>query len=165
MNELDKIKLIIVALAEFFQTELTDNQVEMYSKALVDIPMDQLESATNLVMKCGSFTKFPLPGQIRELIKPKPEEEAVEISARIATALSKFGYTNPERAKEFIGSTGWNVVELNGGWQTMCQTVSADELPILKAQWRELAKTFIKREAFTKETDLVRLPSFLRSIE
>lgn len=145
---LTKIKTTLSLLAEYFQIQITDAQLKMYTEDLADIAESDLTAAIETIRKSENIIKFPLPSQIRALIYGKMEDNAIELSAKIEMALSKYGYTNPDKAKEFIGEVGWEIVKLNGGWQNMCQTIDVDDLPILKAQWRNLAKSLLNKVNF-----------------
>lgn len=140
-EKIQAIKLILLGLAEYFQTSLTANQLAMYADDLEDLEIEELARAVKFLRRDPSNKFFPRPSAIREIVFGNAKDEALEASNRIVEAMSRFGHTNPERAKEFIGELGWRVVEREGGWINLCRTVqSYDMLPAFKAQWRELAR-------------------------
>jgi hypothetical protein len=86
----------------------------------------------------------PLPSDIRKLIAPDSISDlavANDVAGRIGGAMSRFGYTNPRQAEQFIGPIGWAVVRILGGWQHLCNTITTDEMRTFHAQCRELAKS------------------------
>jgi len=140
-----EVKKIMVGLAEYYQTTLTPGQITMYADDLVDLGLEEIAAAIKRIRQNPTITFFPRPSIIRQEIFGSVKDDALEASSRIVQAMSKFGYTNPEKAKLFIGSVGWRVVERDGGWGSICRNVTTESLPIYKAQWRELAASTIRR--------------------
>ena len=140
-----QIKKLLIGLAEYFEKALTPGQLSMYSEDLEEFTLEEIGLAIQAVRRNPAQKFFPLPASLREEIVGNARDEALEASNRILEGMTRFGYTNPERAKQFIGELGWRVVEREGGWQYLCQRVQGDDLPILKAQWRELAAATIRR--------------------
>lgn len=139
-----EIMALMVALAEFYRIQVQRHQVEMYAKALEDLSLDQLAYAIDAVQKSSKF--FPMPAELREIALGSAKDEALEAANRIVEALHRFGWTNPDKAKEYVGELAWRVVEREGGWKNICK-VESDDLGILKAQWRELAAATLRRGA------------------
>lgn len=145
-TKLQLIKKLLVGLAEYYQTELTAGQLAMYAEDLEDLDLDQLGSAIKLIRRDPQNRFFPRPAVIREAITGSLRDEAMEASNRIVEAISKYGYTNGIRARQFVGELGWRVVEREGGWENICRSISSyDELGIRKAQWRELCAATLRR--------------------
>lgn len=140
-----KIEIIgmIVALSAYYQQEFKDNVIAMYAEDLEDLDLESLRREFHAYRRDPKNTRFPLPAQIRARISPTQtdEGEAHEAAARIAQAISKFGWVNPEPARKFIGELGWLVVARDGGWRTVCETLDRDNIGILKSQWKALALT------------------------
>lgn len=157
MNKLQQIKRILNALAEYFQTTLTPTQLAMYAEDLEDLALEDIGAAIKRIRQNPQIARFPLPAAIRQEIVGSARDEALEAASRIVQAMEKYGYTNPEKARAFIGELGWRVVEREGGWQSLCQRTSSDDLPILKAQWRELAAASIRRVGIGLDNQAPRL--------
>lgn len=165
MNKIQEIKMLLNGLAEYYRTNLTAAQLAMYSEDLEDLTMDQIASAIKKIRMDKSEKFFPLPARIRELAIPGVDEdgEAREAAAAIVTAMIRFGSPNADRARAFMGEVAWAVVQMEGGWSHLCSTVQNDELAILKAQWRELAKVARARliqnasKALTGPADSIKL--------
>lgn len=139
MNVKQEIKKILIGLAEYYGINLTPAQLEMYSEDLLELSLEQITLAVKTIRKDPAQKFFPRPSLIIEAALGSNKDAAIEATNRIVQAMSMFGWTNPESAKKFIGELGWRVVEREGGWKSMCEKTTYDDLPILKAQWRELA--------------------------
>lgn len=142
-EKLKQIKKLLIGLAEYFSRELTPGQLAMYADDLVDLDIEKLATAIQLVRKQNKF--FPMPSEIREAAIGSVRDEALEVASSIAAAMSRYGWNNSERARAFIGPVGWRVVEYEGGWENLCASVQNEEIGTRKAQWREMAAVVIKR--------------------
>lgn len=137
------IKKLLLGLAEYYGINLTPNQLSMYAEDLEDLDPQAMGAAIKRLRRTEQF--FPKPGIIRQAILGNDRDEAIEASNRIVEAMAKFGWNNPDRAREFVGELGWRVVEREGGWRALCERTENDDLPALKAQWRELAAVSVRR--------------------
>lgn len=105
---------------------------------------EQIKSICETLLR--SQNKFPSIKEFLEIINPEnPETEAIEATSRIFSAIRNFGWTNPDKARSYMGELAWETVERNGGWQNVCETCNQNNVGILKAQYRESAKTIWKR--------------------
>jgi hypothetical protein len=138
------IKAMLAMTSAYYQQQLPDHVIAMYAEDLADIPENMLVKAFKKLRADPRVTRFPLPAQIRNAagcnLELTIDQEAVEVSNRILQAIGKFGHLSPDEAKEFIGELGWMVVIRDGGWKNICERTTNDDLPIIRAQWRELAK-------------------------
>jgi hypothetical protein len=155
-EKLSQIKKILVALGVYYNKELSSELFEMYAEDLEDLSLEEILLAVKLIRKDPSKRFFPLPAEIREKVLGNEQQEAVNAAGRIVEAMAKYGYTNPEKAKEYMGDLSWAIVKREGGWQSLCERTKNDELPILKAQWREMAKA-IKTENINKKSLLTKI--------
>lgn len=146
-EQLRNLKAMLITMSAYYQHRLDDTVVIMYADDLKDLEFSDVVQALARYRKDPRHRKMPLPAEVRGLIETplSDEDQAREAAARIVQAMSKYGYTNPDRAREFIGSVGWLIVEREGGWTSLCQRTTDDQLPVLKAQWRELARGLITR--------------------
>jgi hypothetical protein len=76
---------------------------------------------------------------------PDDDKEAREASARIIEATTKIGWPDSKRAKEYIGELGWEAVKRRGGWESICNEITAENQSIIIGQLREDCKTMIYR--------------------
>lgn len=142
------IKSLIITTNLYYGKKLDDTVVLMQVQDLQDLPVDDIVEA---------FTKYridpanrfaPLPANIRALIAPEVSDEqvGVEAASRIIEAMARVGWVDPQGARAFMGEIAWEVVVREGGWTALCERTKNDDLPILKAQWRELAKVVAIRQ-------------------
>lgn len=89
---------------------------------------------------------FPSVREIREILEPeaRPEDEAAEIASRIVRVVARIGPYREAAARDALGPLGWDIVQRQGGWMTVCEMLSYDNLPQLQAQWRRLAEARIR---------------------
>jgi len=119
--------------------------VAFWFDALGKYPVQAFKSAMDQLIK---EDRFPTIKEIELILGSavKPEDDAIVIAGRIVSAISRFGAWGPDEAKAMIGSVGWEVVQLSGGWSTVCE-VELRELGTKQAQWRELARSLLERGA------------------
>lgn len=107
----------------------------------------------HLINKIDGFilSKGYFPG-INDIISYIPDDDfASEEAMKIIGAISKFGYVNTERAREYLGEKSWEVIKDIGGWQAFCESVTNDNIPVYRAQLRDAIKSKIKRTIYTPE--------------
>lgn len=151
----------LLVLSELYGRQLSTGAIILMSDALHDLDCQKVIAALTRYAADPTSRSFPLPGQIRHLVAPNPSdtENALEAVNRIIEGMAKYGWTQPDRAKQFIGDLGWLVVQREGGWQRVCETSNNDNLPTLKAQWRELAKALTVRSKAGVLSDGPSLPA------
>jgi hypothetical protein len=147
-------KMVLLELAAMVRYQLREREKQLLT-SLVErqVTVEDFEKARDkylvdeLYKRPANEPFFKTVSIVLQLAKPSVtlEDEASEASARIFAAVKKYGWCNRDEAKEFIGSVGWAVVENNGGWTNLCQTLQDRMIPTLTAQYRELAKTQIKK--------------------
>jgi len=130
------------------QFTLTPEIIRLYDESLKSLGYERLCKALDFII-ANRRSRDPLPSirEIREIVSPEidPEAEAIEAAGRIVQAVSSIGPYQPEKAREFIGELGWLVVERDGGWQNVCRVLTDDNVGMLKAQWRQMAKAQFAR--------------------
>lgn len=146
-EEKAQLMLLISGTSAYYGQELRDDVLALYVEDLEDLSFAHVAAAIKAVRRDPKTTRFPLPALIRDKIAPQPTEEndAAEAAARIAGAVRRYGWTNSDRAREYIGELGWRVVQLDGGWQNVCETLTEDNLGTYRAQWRGLALSVVRR--------------------
>lgn len=158
-DNLSQIQVLLIALAEYYQKPLTENQLVMYAEDLSRFESEKVQAAMYTYRNNPKNKFFPIPAQLIEVLEPEidPSLQAIEISARIWQAIANFGWPNPEGAKDFIGEIGWHVVTRMGGWPSLCDQVMQSDGGMLRAQMREMAKATMERQ---KLGMLFETPSF-----
>lgn len=106
-------------------------------------------------------TTFPHPAKLRAKVMPEmnQDDNAVMVANLIMKSISMDGYTNPDRAKQRMGSLAWEVVNKFGGWQTLCETTNSDNMGTVRAQLRGLALTTHKQALRGEINEVPSLPS------
>ena len=142
-----ELKKMLLGMAEVYGDVFSELRLETYCNMLRDIPIHRLSQAIQEILANPNQRRMPLPAEIRARASGEvsSDQEAVLASNRIVEAMHKFGYPNPTEARRFMGELAWSVVESEGGWESLCERTTADHLPALKAQWRELAKAIQAR--------------------
>lgn len=138
------IEVIALTFAYYNQGKsLSDALLRMYASDLSDLDEQSCLNAYHLWRRNPVNKTFPLPAQIRELVNPTllDIDEAREAASKICAAVTKYGYVGAKSAREYIGDLGWRVVDRHGGWVAVCENMTSHNLPILQAQFRELALT------------------------
>ena len=142
-NDLMKI---VFALGEYYDKKLTQSQLEMYAEDLAVLTPNELSFAIRRYRADPANEFFPRPAKLVALARPEDSDLDVGrvVAARIMTAIGKFGWTQPEAAKAFIGELGWSVVTLQGGWQSIC-ALDRDVLRGEQPRLRDLAVSVSQR--------------------
>lgn len=145
-QNLISLKKTIIMVAAYYDRELKPEVVAMMAEDLADLPVLEVMKAYETYRRTAKQHRFPLPAEIRAIVSPEVDADSAarEIAARITAAIPKFGYTNRQAAKEYIGEIGWQVVERQGGWPYLCEHHGREIDPTaFQAQARDLAKAQI----------------------
>jgi hypothetical protein len=151
---------VLAVMAEIYGDQLTKPRAHGYMVALSDLTLEEMKLAFGRLTNDPEVIRLPLPAKIIEAARPQlsVDDESKEAAGRVLTAISRFGYPNPRDAREFIGELGWRCVELQGGWAQLCQSTHDRQLPMLQAQFRELAKSQHKKARIGKLDEVPSLP-------
>lgn len=143
-----KVKALITTMSAYYGKRLDDDVVQMYAKDLSSFNENDVEWAMNIYRSEPKNRQMFLPAQLIEILQPAVDDDslATEAATRIIGAVRRYGYTNAQEAQVYIGPVGWRVVELNGGWSNLCKQMHDDQIPALRAQYKALAVTQIKKE-------------------
>lgn len=141
-KKLSELKTMWLGLSLYYRQQLNKDQVRMYAEDLQDLELSDVGRAIQSLRQDPTQKFLPMPSQVREKIIGNANEDAQDSASRILEAIARFGYTNISDAQNYIGELGWAVVVREGGWQSICERTKSDDIPILKAQWREMAKVF-----------------------
>lgn len=120
-------------LAEYFEKPFSAGLMELYSKALSDISIEQFEAACIESLQTSKF--FPKICEIRECINGNPEEQSVSAWEQLQEAVQREGaYTSVKFMDARIART----IEVMGGWTAVCAW------PVSELQYRrqEFQKTY-----------------------
>lgn len=147
MSYENEIARILTLLGKYYGKQLDPDQIEMYVEDLIDLPPEPLARAVKLYRNNPKNAFFPLPSQLRAMVLPPetPEDSAREAAGRIVAAISTVGPYDHERAKNYIGQLGWEIVKRQGGWLQVCEAMTYQNQTSLQAQWRDLGATLYRR--------------------
>lgn len=153
---MNKHKALLLGLAKYYREQMDDERLSMFAEDLSDLSIEELAIAIKQAKH--TITKMPFPSQLRAFVgraQISNEDQAQLISTDILAAISKFGYTNQEKAKEFLGDLGWGVVQRQGGWSNLCSLVDDQNFTTFRAQLRGIALSFLNNKYnFTQNEDI-----------
>jgi hypothetical protein len=144
----------LAATAFYYGRQLTPEVLAMMLDDLADLPFEKTMEAMKAYRLNPNNRAFPMPAQLRAVVSPSVDVDSAarEIAARIAGAITKYGWARGEDAHAFIGEAGWNIVRDLGGWSHLCQNhgVTIDPTAFL-AQTRDLAKSRLTHSTHAME--------------
>ena len=135
-------------LAKVTEFHLTKEWVALYDRALSKFGYDKAAAAVEAaIMERRGNERMPSIGDLVQRCAPQvlDADTAVEVAGRIWGAISKFGWSDPLGARDWIGEVGWHIIETNGGWQSICATAQAKDVGTWRAQLRDHAAAAIRR--------------------
>lgn len=139
----DRFIMAIQALSHRCNYELTEFDFELYSECAEKMGYELAIAAVKAIYReCQAGARFPSIAELEQRANPaglSDEDQGREAAALISDAIQRYGYNRPDDAKALIGTLGWRIVEMSGGWTRICEELTFDNMPTLKAQWRELA--------------------------
>lgn len=150
MNQEERLAIgkMWLALAGMYGKEIDAAALKIMLDAVSDLDSKRIAHALMDWAQNSKQNRHPLPADVRSFVKPETDKDAAsrEAASRVSTAVSKFGYTNPEEARAFVGELGWHIVERHGGWSYLCQNLGVTiDLTTFHAQARDLAKATLIR--------------------
>ena len=142
-NELGKI---ITLTAFYYDKPVSRELIDLMINDLSNLEFNSVYKAYEDYRKNPKNKFFPMPSQIIGMVNPKSDSNdlAKESASRVIEAVSKFGWSNSEEAKTYIGSVGWSAVQRFGGWGYICENLGVNlQQTTFYAQIRDLCESFI----------------------
>lgn len=137
------------ALAHRCNYELSEFDLELYGEEAKKLGWENAVAAvTSIYRDTAQHGRFPSFNDLAERANPtglSDEDMAKEAAALILNAVRTCGYNQPEKAKLRVGGLGWRVVETLGGWEAVTNIPHDSAIPVLSAQWRELALSLLRK--------------------
>ena len=130
-NDRKDFDKIIIALAEMYETILSEERLSLYFEALKDMTPEQFKESANRVARTSRF--FPKPVDFRESITSKIEERAILALNSLEDAIRRYGY---DKSVVFLDKVVHMAVAALDGWQAVCQTPNAE--------WKWKRKEFLE---------------------
>jgi len=144
----------LAGIAELSGFSLTSRIIDLYLRSIEPHGLDAGANAiAKLAMKAKPGKGFPSIEDILNIVAPEltaivsPEDEAVDAATRIIGAIQKYGHVDADRSRGYIGELGWQVVERNGGWNSVCETLTYANMRTTQAQYRDEAASIGRRSA------------------
>ena len=122
----------------------------------------------NVMKKLCAGKFFPCLDEVKQALGDKINPVDVESLARdavkrIDSAIRSYGYLGWNDARQKIGSLGEYLVQMSGGWESLCSAETESEHSIRIAQLREFAKVAIQKDAVGARETPPELPSVTKS--
>ena len=133
----------IANLAVFFNRPMNQAVLSMMIDVLQDLPFEDVDRAYDAYLKDPKNNFFPMPGTIRAMVRPEPDDNSLAqlAAAAVVEAVKRHGYSQPADAREMMGELAWTTVQRLGGWVHVCESMNNNQLGIFTAQARDLAKS------------------------
>jgi len=139
--------MCLASLVPGFQ--LSQSLIALYDSSLKSMGYARLCFAIDeIIQNRSSRDPFPSLKEIRGRANPQlsHEDQAALIASQIIGAIRSIGPYRLSDAKEKLGSLAWQVVQSEGGWENLCTSLDDENLPTLRAQWRNLAKALLTQK-------------------
>lgn len=147
-QEKQALKKLFVATSAYYGHVLDDSALQLYVADLDDLYFCDVQQAMMDLRRDPKTRRCPLPADIRQRIQPAPSDRnlATQAAARILEAISRVGPHRIEDAKNFIGSLGWMIVKMQGGWEAICERTGVDSpTAVCQAQWIKLGESVLEQ--------------------
>jgi len=164
-----QIKALLIQMAEYYDKQLSEPQLKMYTSDLGRYPAEALSRAFEVYRNDPKNFRFPLPGQLIAILNPKTDDrdDAIDIARRLQEAAAthhsywdfpkynggpayyesnkgKF-HTFHEAAVSQVGELGAEVIRRFGGWKRFYESYLETDRGQFHAQLREMVESTIKR--------------------
>ena len=153
-DEIKRLKLLISKVYEYYGRQISDAALEMQAEDLADLQWESVYLAMKEYRR-SPLNKFPpLPAQIRGMLveSKDPKSQAQLTVSKIFEAISRIGPYEPAKVRGYVGPIGWEIIQREGGWSFICETLTTDQMSIHRAQWRQLAEVLHERGERTELT-------------
>jgi hypothetical protein len=146
-SEIQMLKKLLVATAAYYGQQVPDNVLALYVEDLADLPFVDVARVLREIRRDPKTTRCPLPAAIRAKLRPVDTDEGIALAAvtRMIEAVSRYGWNNTEKAKEFCGELAWSIVTADGGWMKVCENLDPETLGVARAQWAKMALNNLHR--------------------
>ncbi len=140
-------KLLALRISTIGDSNLSPEVIKTYWELFGDKVEKWEEILSLAIVTCD---RWPSISKLYELggksfTPPSKSDTAKEIVDVIFGCISKWGYSNSEKAMKEIGATGWDAVMSYGGWNHLCE-ITDSQVGMTKAQMRGSIEAKITRE-------------------
>lgn len=147
-NERVKVGEYWIGLAQMYGKDIPQMSLRIMLDAVDDIPANEILISLEEWSKNSKQNRHPLPGELRQLLKKElsVDAKANESANKIRQSITKFGWSQPKQAREYMGELAWAVVERFGGWLYICENHGLELNPLtFHAQARDSAKSVLEQ--------------------
>jgi len=115
--------LILLAMGELFETPVSEQRAELFTRAMEDLPFEHVKAAMSRYSHTGLF--FPKPVEIRDLVLGNDEDAAEEAWTHVRREIRRVGWMGVpcwiDKATEeaALGLFG-------GGWRALCERLPGE---------------------------------------
>lgn len=138
---------LLNVMAANSRVQLTQTMLKIYDKAVEPFGYERACKALEKLMLETKVWQMPTPKALIDSIDSRPSRiaEANEVAGRIIQSVSKFGWSSPEQARQYIGELGWSVVQRFGGWGYLCEGLGMSiDVSSTRAQMRDSALSIME---------------------
>jgi hypothetical protein len=145
---------LMLGISETFSHPVSDTVMELYFRALQDLPLEALRVAATIHVRTAKF--FPRPAELREAIEGSTEDAAEIAWVTLLRLVRSVGYYGTPTWTD--DATRRAALELFGGWQALCSSLPAEgpELLGCAKNFKSVYRAYAKRAAFQER---IALPS------
>ena len=141
------LKEVIILTASYYNVTMKPEILLMYVEDLSDLAEQDVINAYQIYRKNPRNKTAPLPSAIREIVRPEIDDEtyAISTASLVLEAVSRFGWSDPTKARAHIGEIGWAAVNRFGDWLYVCENLGVKIQPTtFQAQIRDIVKSQVK---------------------
>lgn len=136
---------VLFALGDTFDAAISDTRMEIYFRALADLPLQAVTDAAVVHMRHGKF--FPRPVELREAVDGSLEDRAEVAWTQLLRLVRRVGYWGkPEWPDPVLERAA---KELYGGWRALCERLPGEGPELLGAAklFKATYAAYARREA------------------
>lgn len=124
----DVIKALMT-MAVIMDKQLTKEAASMLIEDLSGYEPEKILTALKLCRL--ELTRFPSTAEIIKRISTKSDaSQTQDLLGRIYSAISLYGWPNPEGARAHVGEVGWKAIMYFGGWKRLCDYPLEDDMAL-----------------------------------
>lgn len=128
----------LMVLAELYERKLSDGVMELYFRALSDLPVEQACRACEIAAISIKF--FPKPVELREIILSSPDDRALLAWQALQVAYKRVGYW--DSIYIYDAHTAHAMKRVFGGWVQFGEACKSLSDEMLQAKRKEFLSTF-----------------------
>lgn len=155
MDEKQEFRTYLVALAGMVPGfMLKPEMIALYDEAAQKCGYQKANIALKQIIATrNSRDPFPAIADLISLVEFNGLD-AEEIAMKISGAVAKFGNYRAADARIYLGEVAWEIIQIEGGWENVCQMLTYENMPTLQAQWRRVAQILVQRKKASRMTEI-----------